>query len=384
MEDAIFARMLTLSEPPEPGDAEYTAGLRTAIREALDLGITSIERGPEWNPPPPPALAIQAQRAARSGVSLDTVLRRYATGDRIVGEFLVEEADRFPGNVIGQVMRSRGPLVDALMAQAATHYVREFERMTQSPEQRQTELVEKLLGGDVAVDLSELDYEFESWHLGTILVGEGAEAAAGAAARELNRRALIVPRGPRTAWLWLGGDPRLDSEAVKRLLDDGALVGLSLASGEPRWGLDGWRLSHQEACAGHQIMLRKPQRLVRGADVVLLAAVLRDDALARSLLQTYLAPLDGPGDSGEVLRRTLRAYFASGHNAATAAAALGVDRHTVKRRLQKVEELLGRQLDACQARLEVALGLEEIGGPALLDDGLEEPEAPRLRGFAVQ
>jgi hypothetical protein len=364
MEEAIFVRVRALSEPVESNDPEYVAGLRAAVKETVDYGITSIERGVEWAPPPPAVVASQAQRAARNGVSLDTVLRRYAAGDRIVGEFIVEEADGLPGQLVGQVMKTRGPLVDGLMAYAATQYMRELERMTRSPEQRQAELVESLLGGDVSVDLGEVGYKFDAWHLGLVVSGEDAAAAIAAAARELGRSALITPRGARTAWAWLGGARRLDPAAVERLLEDGPLAAVALAIGEPRQGFDGWRLTHEEAQAGHQIMLRKPQRLVRGADVLLLAAMLKDPALAKSLLRTYLAPLDGQGD----LRATLRAYFASGRNAATAAAALGVDRHTVQRRLRKAEELLGRLLSDCQANLEVALGLEEIAGVEIADD----------------
>ena len=63
---------------------------------------------------------------------------------------------------------------------------------------------------------------------------------------------------------------------------------------------------------------------------------------------------------GVGLRETLRAYFDAGFNAATAAAALEVDRHTVQRRLRKVEEALGRLLHTCHAELEVALVLEEL------------------------
>jgi len=95
-------------------------------------------------------------------------------------------------------------------------------------------------------------------------------------------------------------------------------------------------------------------------DVTLVAAVLRDDALAKALSETYLAPLESHGDSGAVLRETLRAYLSAGLNAATAAAALAVDRHTVQRRLRKVEEALGRLLPDCHAELVVALSLEEV------------------------
>jgi len=41
----------------------------------------------------------QARRAGRIGVSLDTVLRRYVRGSALLGEYVMEEADRagFPG-----------------------------------------------------------------------------------------------------------------------------------------------------------------------------------------------------------------------------------------------------------------------------------------------
>jgi len=52
--------------------------------------------------------------------------------------------------------------------------------------------------------------------------------------------------------------------------------------------------------------------------------------------------------------------LAAGFNAATAAAALEIDRHTVQRHLRKVEEALGRLLPSCHAELEVALSLEEL------------------------
>jgi DNA-binding PucR family transcriptional regulator len=151
---------------------------------------------------------------------------------------------------------------------------------------------------------------------------------------------------------------------VERYLSAGVLGEVTLAVGEPRRGLEGWRLTHHEAQAARQVMLRRPRPLSRASDVVLLAAVLRDELLARSLRETYLSPLDGHGDSGAVLRETLRAYFAAGFNAATAAAALEVDRHTVQRRLRKVEEFLGRLLHSCHAEIEVALSLEELDDAA--------------------
>jgi hypothetical protein len=361
IEDALFARVRALSEPQETEDAELIAGLRAAVAGGLDYGLRSIEGGEDWSEPIPEAASAQARRAARHGVRLDTILRRYAAGDRMLGEFIMDEADRFPNRELRQVLRAQGPQVDRLMAGVATEYMRELEQLRRSPAQRLAERVQRLLAGDGSVETGDLDYELNAWHVGVIASGPDAELAARALAVGLGCQALIVPRGEGIVWAWLGRRRRpsasLDADRLAAL---GVPQRASLAVGEPRKGLAGWRLTHREAQAAFEVMLRRPQRLTRSSDAILLAAVLGDEALAKSLLKTYLVPLDQRGNAGTVLRETLRAYFAAGFNAATAAAALEVDRHTVQRRLRKVEETLGRLLHSCHAELEVALSLEEL------------------------
>lgn len=364
IEDAIFTRVRALSEPSESEDPEYRAGLRATVAEAVDYALVSIERGDEWTAPIPAASAAQARRAARSGIKLDTVLRRYAAGDRLVSEFIMGEADRFPSESLRQVLGTQGGHVDRLMAAVAAEYMDEFELIRRSPEQRVAERVQRLLAIDAPVDVEGLDYEFDAWHLGLVVTGPKADVAARTLASALNRQPLVVARGNSSAWAWLGGREPLEVAEVDRCRLTGMVGEVSLAVGEPRYGLEGWRLTHHEAQAAHQVMLHRPQPLTQASDVILLAAVLRDELLAKSLHETYLAPLDEHGDSGPELRETLRAYFAAGFNAATAAAALQIDRHTVQRRLRKVEEALGRLLHACHAEIEVALVLEELSGAA--------------------
>jgi PucR C-terminal helix-turn-helix domain/GGDEF-like domain len=359
IEDALFARVRTLSEPEEDGDAELVAGLRAAVTAALDFALRSIEGGEEWGEPVPEAAIAQARRAARRGVRLDTILRRYATGDRMLGEFIMEEADHFPSQALRQVLRTQGPQVDRVMAAVASEYLSELERTRRSPVQRLAARVQRLLdGGTVATE--DLGYELDAWHVGVIVSGADGELAARALAAGLGCQALIIPRGEGIVWAWLGRRRPPQPVDPDRLQAIGVPERASLAIGEPRRGLSGWRLTHREAQAAFEVMLRRPQRLTRSSDVLLLAAVLRDEALAKSLRETYLVPLDCQGSSGAVLRETLRAYFAAGFNAATAAAALEVDRHTVQRRLRKVEQTLDRLLHRCHAELEVALRLEEI------------------------
>ena len=361
MDETIFARVRALSQEVGAEDAEYTSGLRLVVADSIDYALTSLEQGEDWSGPIPASAAAQARRSARNGVRLDTVLRRYAAGDRLLGEFIMDEADRFPSQALRSILTSKGPQVDRLMAAVSSEYMQELERMRRSPAQRLGERVQRLLADDGQLEEGGLDYELEAWHLGMIATGSGAEEAVHGLAKRLNRQALAVPRGGMV-WAWLGGRRPLSVEDIEPLLA-AVWPDVSLSVGEPRRGINGWRLTHREAQAAQEVMLRKPQRLIRGSDVILAAALLRDEVLAKSLLETYISPLSGDGYSGASIRETLRAYFEAGLNAATAAAALGVDRHTVQRRLRKAEEALGRRLDSCHAELEVALRLDELEAP---------------------
>jgi sugar diacid utilization regulator len=139
-------------------------------------------------------------------------------------------------------------------------------------------------------------------------------------------------------------------------------AGSRIGLGEVRFGLHGWRLSHAEARAALELPAGSGEGAVtRGAKRILEIAVLRDSAFTKSLQVTYLDPLDRAGTrSGVELRRTLRAYLAAGHNAKTAAAALGIDRHTVSHRLKIAEDAIGKTIEECHAELQVAFHVEEI------------------------
>lgn len=360
IEAAVFARVRSLGEPIRGEDPEYLAGLRAAVVEAVEYVLAGIERGDEdWLSPLPAAAVAQARRAARYGVKLDTVLRRYAAGDRRLGEFILNESDHFPAEILRRVLSDQWPRVDRLMAAVATEYKQELERIRRSPTIRVAERVQHLLDDDGFAKVDDLDYEIDAWHLGVIVKGGKVEETVRAMASDLDREALSVPRGDETVWSWLGGRRPLVVADVERCFFAGAPDDMCLAIGEPRRGLDGWRLTHHEAQAALQVMLRQHERFTRGSDVLLPVAVLRDRALAESLRETYVRPLDDLGD-GTKLCRTLQAYLTTGFNAESTATALGIDRSTVERHLRKIEDQLGRPLHACHAELKVALELREL------------------------
>ncbi len=360
IESVIFRRIQSLPDPAGKEDPTYLTGLHRTIGEALSYGLESIEEGGQSPVPIPPETARQARRAAREGVRLDTVIRRYVAGNKTLEEFIVVEADGIPNRLLCQVLNSQGPRIDRLMESVAAEYRDELERVQRSPVQKEADLITTLLEGHSLVSTMDLDYDFDIWHLGMILVGHNVEKSARAIVKGHRNRSLLVERNHEATWIWLSGPQPPVVASLERFLMKSMPADVSVAVGEPRKDLDGWRQTHREAQMAFQAMLYRPQRVTKCRDVALISAVMRDQSLAMSLIETYLAPLDGRGRSGDALRTTLRAYYRADQNVASAAIALGVARHTVERRLRNVEKKLGQTLGACSAQLQVALDAEEL------------------------
>jgi hypothetical protein len=386
--DAILARVrAAVPDPVGERDQQYALGLREAVAGAVEYGLAGIECGGLRPAAPPAAAVLQAQRAARSGVTLDRVLLRYSAGGALLGDFIVEEAER--SGLLGRRGALRGVLhlQTALLEQLTAAIVREYEHECQlaarSPAYRRAALIERLLGGAPA-ETAKLDYRIEAWHLAVIATGARAESALSTARGALGCELLSVERGEGTVWAWLGAAWPLDAAALERALcaersapacgvepsvpvatappSEGlAAVDASFAIGECAWGVEGWRSTHRQAQDALGVALRAPRAVTRFTDVALLAPWLADPVRARTLVETYLAPLRDGRDVHGALRATLRTYFACEQNVNATAAALGVNRGTVRRRIGVVEELLGSPLYRRRAELEVAMRLEELG-----------------------
>jgi DNA-binding PucR family transcriptional regulator len=166
------------------------------------------------------------------------------------------------------------------------------------------------------------------------------------------------PDAEHTFWAWIGAPRQLDFADLERSVATVSDLP-TISAGEPRDGAGGWRLSHLEAESAAPVAQLEKPGLVRHANVALLASALCHEATGRSLTDRYLKPLDRHRD-GEDLRRTLRAYFELSCNAASTASALGVNRHTVQRRLKRVEESIGQPSSSRHAEFSVALRLEQL------------------------
>jgi hypothetical protein len=365
IEQAILTRVYSVSDPTLAGDPEYVAGLRAAVAAAIDYGIADIGQGTIRPAPIPDALLAQARQAARHGVGMDTVLRRYFAGYTLLVDFVMQEAEEstlFAVEELQALGKSQAIVFDRLVDAIAEEYKREVDTEIPLLGGRRAECIERLLAGEFA-DSSEIEYEIDAWHIGGIARGVGVERALRDLAQALDRRLLLLPRGEGTAWAWFGGRSRVEFNVLDHAVAEKWSAATFLVVGEPGYGLTGWRHSHRQAAAILPVALRMSRPLTRYAEVALLASILQDEVLTTSLRDFYLAPLADERDGGAPLRQTLRAYFAAERNVSSTASALGVSRKTVTNRLRTIEQRIGRPLHGCAAELEVALRLEEFAGP---------------------
>lgn len=364
IEQTLLTRVYAVSDPAEVGDPEYALGLKTAVTVALNYALACLGSSEAHRPPLPPELPAQAKAAARAGVSLDTVLRRYFAGYTLLTDCLVREAQGGTADLLAAAMRAQVEQFDRLVTAVAAAYVAEAQSRLRNADYRRGETVKRLLEGDL-VDPTRLGYELEAWHLGIIAAGPRAPAALRELAAGLDRRLLLIPSGGEVIWAWLGGRCKVEDDEISPLLSARTASTVPMAVGEAGAGVTGWRLTHQQARAAFPAA-RGTQHTVVYSDIALVASVWGNDSLVRTLTQRFLMPIMEAPDGGTALRETLRTYLGTGRNAASTAATLGVSRQTVNNRLRDLEKRVGVSLDRCGLELETALRLRDLGHPAAL------------------
>ena len=207
LEQAIFFRVQSIGDPGTGVEQGYAENLRCAISAALDYGFAAIEPG--RSPSVPSGLLGQSRLSARSGVSLDIVLRRYAAGyalfgDRVLGKTAAVQGIR--SSDLTRLHRVQATALDRLLAAVSKEYAGEVQRCSESGERHRMQLVERLLAGEL-LDPDELAYDFDSWHLGLILVGADAEGAIRNLAAAVDRRLLMVNTDRNLTWGWAWRSP---------------------------------------------------------------------------------------------------------------------------------------------------------------------------------
>jgi DNA-binding PucR family transcriptional regulator len=190
-----------------------------------------------------------------------------------------------------------------------------------------------------------------------------AEAIAGEIGAE---RTLIVPAGAICMWAWFAIDCRLGLDALARSAADQLREGQGLALSIPASGLEGFRGGHRQALRARRFAeLSQAQRgVVRFDEVETLCVMSEDPKLLADFVERKLGRLVAEDHGARRLRETVLVWLREGGNASRAAERLRTHKNTVRNRVQRAEELIGRPLDEDRLGLQLALTMVARVGTA--------------------
>lgn len=357
--DRITELILTAHQreiPDLPDDEAFALALREAVRADLVDAFVGVRLGR----PVPEALTVQtshlARTAARSRVSLQTLLSILRVGYLVVWREVCAALDDIEPDPARREPVLRG--VTDLMFEANSRlaklqtdaYLAERDRFLRTREQKRLAAVQQVLDG-AADELTGLEYDVDAEHLA--VVASGADAERTLAEHGVGRR-LLIQAAPDLVWAWFrdGLPEGLTS------VEPGRRVALGI--GRPGSGRSGFVSSHTQAEAAHVLGRARGDAVTAFDAVALEWLTTRDRAAARRFAEDELGPLLGGADRSARLIDTLEAYLEAGHNASAMAARLAISVRTGSYRIRSIEEALGCTIASRNAELHTAIRLHRL------------------------
>lgn len=292
---------------------------------------------------------------------------------------LVEHAERHsvPREEALQALRDLTSLLlgyqHHVASRVADTFARTDDAMSRSRVHVRNGLVRHLLREDATPlppsDLVLLDYPLEASHV-TVLLPSMPEGAARQILTPLRaaahtRDTLVHPVDLSATLLWLA-QPRPQGwrpGAVTDLVACLNALGVEALVSEPHVGLSGvqrgWRQVQDVRRVREAWAPDARPRVLSHSDVSLEILLMADPESARAFVAAELGGLSGDDDLAVRLRETVEASYRWGRHV-TAAAHLHLHEHTVRNRLHKASELLGRPLTERRTELQVALRLARL------------------------
>ncbi|TSD95599.1 hypothetical protein FOS14_17470 [Skermania sp. ID1734] len=374
---------------PELADHELQRDLAASTEaqlQAIMFGFTD-DLGDVTLPPEAHGLA---RSIARRGLDLRVLLQIYRVGQQAAIDYLTEVIEArqldpaFERALLLWFFERTAAWFATSVETLSDTFSRERERGFRDAFTRRSETIRALLAGDhIDVDRASLhlDYRLSRTHLAFALWDTEAETgysgdAIGTLERVAGRiaaaagttRLLTAPSGARGLWGWLGVEAPLDSSALTNREAVGASRSVQVAFGNAGAGLDGFRSSHREALAARRIVETSGRHdwLTRYSDVEIASLVGADNTAMRTLVARELAGITGRDAHAARLRDTLAAYLGNHRSPEAAARHLGVHKNTVRYRMQRIEELLGHNIDSRRVQLEIALACVAAYGESVL------------------
>jgi hypothetical protein len=232
------------------------------------------------------------------------------------------------------------------------------------------ELVNRVLAGELEQGEAELllRHEFNTTQIAYVATFNGHDQAdrlgtwLSHLGGRLGARHHLAMRGPDGCygWFagWLGPLPQNWRDAVCDLTVPDSIL---LSLGAPHEGLSGFRQTRAEALEGHRVAAATSRSGVTlFEEVAHLALATRDLAAARSLVDRELGRLVGDDEATRRLLDTLRVYLDELASPTRTARRMYVHPNTVIKRLERIEEYLGRPIHPNSLHLRMAVELAPL------------------------
>ncbi len=313
---------------------------------------------------------------AQHGYALPVIFEIYTAGEQAVWEFITSEVKKteLPGvseaDALVHFWTRSSTWFDRSVERSVTIYQEEVERIRQGDAARRLEVVREILSGSLT-DPREASarlggHPISGYQTAVVLhtaedavISELPQATARMAGTLGLRNPLIVHPGGRDLWAWFASADLPDLTRLQEATGWLAEREIVATVGSPGSGLDGFASSHHEALVSQKISLRnaRPAPITYFADVELMALI-GDGADMRRFVHRVLGRLTSTDDQVARLRMTVQALLATG-NVEAAAQRLTVHKNTVRYRIERAEELMGRRLAEASTEIEVALRCHE-------------------------
>jgi len=369
MQRGILQSVPELSKCREP-EAE--------LRVALESHLPGIQRAfgdPSSQATVPPEAEAWARQLVHDGVSLTAALRSFERGHADAWS-TIASALKDSRLGLSPELRIEGleyasarlfEYANAITAQAISAYIDEQAKLERRDESSRVRAVTGLLQGDLDPRIAErsIGYRLDAIHLAYTVWDTGGadrgqlEALASQLGMRISPWQQLTVRSDGSS---LNGWMSCDASALHRGLHDlKPPPGVAAAFGSPRWGLQGFRLTHREALeAKHVAAAIDGQALTTYDDVGVLVLASRDRELAHAFVEGHLGPLSSDDEKSRRLRETLRVYLQERGSPAATGARLRLHRNTVVKRIEKAEQLLDTPIDRGSLSLRVALELARV------------------------
>jgi DNA-binding PucR family transcriptional regulator len=363
--------------PQLRGDKRVLTLLEASVGENVATLLHVIQHGIELENVHPPAAAEEyARRLAQRGVPASALLRAYRIGSARFQDWCLEELGRSTDNasIVSaaglRIAEITSAYIDKVSEELLFAYEAGKESWLRNLGVARAARVRALLRGervDVASSEAILGYRLRQYHVGVVCWGDKATSGDGAlggleqATAEMARQAglegrpIFLPQDESSAWAWI---PLGSKDAFPSVCAVAAESGIRFALGSAGSGVSGFRRTHEQALGAHAVALAaggSGQPVTSFADVAPLALMWGSAELIRAWVIETLGSLADDDGHHAMLRDTLRVFLQENGSFVATGERLTLHKNTVRYRIGKAEESLGRPVGEDRLQVELAL-----------------------------